>query len=205
MELDFSGKSWQGLRAGRRGHRSSYSISAPVHRLVPEAHCVLHTHMPYATALGMLEDARLEMAGQSAIGFHDAIACVDYNGLRARRLRRRRAWRGRSRWQVGPAAAHHQGVSWSSVVSAVSRVRAAVLSRACLVRHRSWQLSTGRSHCASYRGWSWRLPRPAARARKPAPSASSPTSPIPPSSRPATTSPAIPWTTAGRGGSARLS
>jgi ribulose-5-phosphate 4-epimerase/fuculose-1-phosphate aldolase len=37
--------------------------------------------MPYATALGMLEDPRLEMAGQNAIGFHDDIAYVDYNGF----------------------------------------------------------------------------------------------------------------------------
>ena len=37
--------------------------------------------MPYATALGMLENTPLEMAGQSAIGFHGAIAYYEYNGL----------------------------------------------------------------------------------------------------------------------------
>jgi ribulose-5-phosphate 4-epimerase/fuculose-1-phosphate aldolase len=56
-------------------------IHLSVHRLVPAARCVLHTHMPYATALGMLENPRLEMAGQNALGFYDDIAYVEYNGL----------------------------------------------------------------------------------------------------------------------------
>jgi ribulose-5-phosphate 4-epimerase/fuculose-1-phosphate aldolase len=78
IELDFSGK----VVAGRGlVEDTALHIHLPVHRRVPEARCVLHTHMPYATALGMLEDAHLEMAGQSAIGFHDDIAYLDYNGL----------------------------------------------------------------------------------------------------------------------------
>ena len=78
MELEFTGK----VVAGRGlVEDTALHIHLPVHRLVPEARCVLHTHMPYATALGMLEDSRLEMAGQSAIGFYDAIAYYEYNGL----------------------------------------------------------------------------------------------------------------------------
>ena len=78
MELDFTGK----VVAGRGlVEDTALHIHLPVHRLVPEARCVLHTHMPYATALGMLEDTRLEMAGQSAIGFYGAIAYYEYNGL----------------------------------------------------------------------------------------------------------------------------
>jgi ribulose-5-phosphate 4-epimerase/fuculose-1-phosphate aldolase len=56
-------------------------IHAPVHRLAPRARCVLHTHMPYATALGMLAGGRLETASQTAIGFHDDVVYADYNGL----------------------------------------------------------------------------------------------------------------------------
>jgi ribulose-5-phosphate 4-epimerase/fuculose-1-phosphate aldolase len=38
--------------------------------------------MPYATALCMLENPRLEMAGQSALGFHEQISYdADYNGF----------------------------------------------------------------------------------------------------------------------------
>src|SRR5262249_14715339 len=56
-------------------------IPLPVHRLVSEARCVLHTHMPYATALSMLDDVDLDMAGQSAIGFYGEIAWYEDNGL----------------------------------------------------------------------------------------------------------------------------
>jgi ribulose-5-phosphate 4-epimerase/fuculose-1-phosphate aldolase len=78
MELDFSGKvvSGRGLLEDTALH-----IHLPVHRHVPHACCVLHTHMPYATALGMLDNAHLEMAGQSAIGFHGEITYYEYNGL----------------------------------------------------------------------------------------------------------------------------
>src|SRR5271170_6914815 len=56
-------------------------IHGPAHRLSPQGHCVLHTHMPYATALCMLENPRLEMAVQSALGFYEDIAYASYNGL----------------------------------------------------------------------------------------------------------------------------
>jgi ribulose-5-phosphate 4-epimerase/fuculose-1-phosphate aldolase len=57
-------------------------IHQPVHRLSPQGRCVLHTHMPYATALCMLENPRLEMAVQSALGFYEDVAYErEYNGL----------------------------------------------------------------------------------------------------------------------------
>jgi ribulose-5-phosphate 4-epimerase/fuculose-1-phosphate aldolase len=57
-------------------------IHLPVHRTGgARARCVLHTHMPHATALSMLENPRLEMAVQSALMFAEDIAYVDYNGL----------------------------------------------------------------------------------------------------------------------------
>jgi ribulose-5-phosphate 4-epimerase/fuculose-1-phosphate aldolase len=78
LELDFSGK----VVAGRGlVEDTALYIHLSVHRRVPAARCVLHTHMPYATAIGMLEDPRLEMASQAAIGFHEEIAYVEYNGL----------------------------------------------------------------------------------------------------------------------------
>jgi ribulose-5-phosphate 4-epimerase/fuculose-1-phosphate aldolase len=78
LELDFTGK----VVAGRGlVEDTALYIHLSVHRLVPAARCVLHTHMPYATALGMLEDPRLEMASQAAIGFRDEIAYVEYHGL----------------------------------------------------------------------------------------------------------------------------
>lgn len=78
MVIDFEGRMLSG-----RGpvEDTALYIHLPVHRASPRARCVLHTHMPYATALSMLENPRLEMAVQSALMFADDIAYVDYNGL----------------------------------------------------------------------------------------------------------------------------
>jgi ribulose-5-phosphate 4-epimerase/fuculose-1-phosphate aldolase len=77
-EVDLSGR----LLAGKGPiEPTALYIHAPVHRLAPRARCVLHTHMPYATALTMLEQPGLRMAVQSAVSFHEEIAYVDYNGL----------------------------------------------------------------------------------------------------------------------------
>lgn len=61
---------------------AAFNIHARIHALHPEAHCVLHTHMPYATAITMLDHGRLEPASQEALRFHGDIAYDDsYNGL----------------------------------------------------------------------------------------------------------------------------
>jgi len=78
LELDFTGTVVAG--SGLVEDTALY-IHLSVHRLMPQARCVLHTHMPHATALSMLEDPRLDMAAQNALGFHDDIAYVDYQGL----------------------------------------------------------------------------------------------------------------------------
>src|SRR5579871_1154224 len=78
MELNFQGE----VVAGRGlVEDTALYIHLSLHRLRPQARCVLHTHMPYATALSTLEDPRLLMSVQSALGFHEDIAYVDYNGL----------------------------------------------------------------------------------------------------------------------------
>jgi ribulose-5-phosphate 4-epimerase/fuculose-1-phosphate aldolase len=79
MVVDFSGRVLSGQ--GSVEDTALY-IHQPVHRLSPQGTCVLHTHMPYATALCMLENPRLEMAVQSALGFYDDVAYdPTYNGL----------------------------------------------------------------------------------------------------------------------------
>jgi ribulose-5-phosphate 4-epimerase/fuculose-1-phosphate aldolase len=79
MVVDFSGQ----IVSGRGPiEDTALYIHLPVHRSSPKARCVLHTHMPYATALSMLENPRLEMAVQSALGFHEDVAYdLEYNGL----------------------------------------------------------------------------------------------------------------------------
>ena len=62
--------------------KTAFCIHAPIHRMVPNATVVLHTHMPYATALTLLEGGRLEMCEQNALMFDNRIAYDDdYEGL----------------------------------------------------------------------------------------------------------------------------
>jgi ribulose-5-phosphate 4-epimerase/fuculose-1-phosphate aldolase len=79
MVVDFNGEILSG--PGPIEPTALY-IHLPVHRLAPRARCVLHTHMPHATALTMLENPRLEMSVQAALGFYEDIAYDPvYNGL----------------------------------------------------------------------------------------------------------------------------
>jgi len=62
--------------------KTAFWIHSRIHLAHRHAACVLHTHMPHATALTLLEDGRLEMIEQNALRFHDDIAYDDsYNGL----------------------------------------------------------------------------------------------------------------------------
>ena len=65
MEIGFDG-----TRLAGEGEMelSCYCIHAPIHRLNPDAACVMHTHMPYASALARLEDPRILPIGQTEIG-----------------------------------------------------------------------------------------------------------------------------------------
>ena len=79
LVVDFNG---QVLSGHGSVEDTALFIHLPVHRLSPQGRCVLHTHMPFATALCMLENPRLEMAVQSALGFYNDVAYDPaYNGL----------------------------------------------------------------------------------------------------------------------------
>ena len=60
---------------------TAFHIHAPIHAARPDVACVMHTHMPYATALSLLEEPDLLMASQNAIGFAGLMACCDYSGF----------------------------------------------------------------------------------------------------------------------------
>jgi len=79
LALDADGK----LLAGEgEFEKTAFYIHSRIHLAHPGATCVLHTHMPYATALTLLEGGRLEMVEQNALRFHNDIAYDDvYNGL----------------------------------------------------------------------------------------------------------------------------
>src|SRR5579883_289573 len=61
--------------------RSCYCIHAPIHRALPQAKAVFHTHMPFASALTRLEDPRIKEIGQTEVGMSGKIAYDDeYTG-----------------------------------------------------------------------------------------------------------------------------
>jgi ribulose-5-phosphate 4-epimerase/fuculose-1-phosphate aldolase len=79
MVVDYDG----GIIAGEgEVERSAFCIHAPIHRLRADAAVVLHTHMPYASALARLEDPQLQMIGQTEAKMAAFLAYDDdYQGL----------------------------------------------------------------------------------------------------------------------------
>jgi ribulose-5-phosphate 4-epimerase/fuculose-1-phosphate aldolase len=53
---------------------TAWYLHAQLHLHLPQARCVLHTHMPYATALCCIKDFELLMLDQNACRFHGRIA-----------------------------------------------------------------------------------------------------------------------------------
>jgi ribulose-5-phosphate 4-epimerase/fuculose-1-phosphate aldolase len=60
---------------------TAFMIHRAVHRARPDAHCVFHTHMPYATALSMTERGLETRGSQNSMYFHGKIARLPYGGL----------------------------------------------------------------------------------------------------------------------------
>ena len=76
---DFEGRV---VRGEGEPSASAHHIHAPVHRLVPRARVLLHTHQPHATALTMIEGGRLEWSLQSTCRFYGRVAYdTDYDGM----------------------------------------------------------------------------------------------------------------------------
>jgi ribulose-5-phosphate 4-epimerase/fuculose-1-phosphate aldolase len=53
---------------------TAWHLHAQLHLRLPQARCILHTHMPHATALCCLKDFELLMLDQNACRFHGRIA-----------------------------------------------------------------------------------------------------------------------------------
>lgn len=61
---------------------TAFFIHGRIHRASSRAQCVLHTHMPYATTLTIVDGGELAWASQNALRFHGRIAYDrEYNGL----------------------------------------------------------------------------------------------------------------------------
>ena len=77
--LDATGRKVQGRH---NVEPTAFFIHGAMHRSKPSAKCVLHTHMPYATTLTVLQGGRLEWISQNSLKFLGRVAYDDnYNGL----------------------------------------------------------------------------------------------------------------------------
>jgi len=65
----------------RQGHgrpdATAWHIHSRIHARLSRARCVLHTHMPYATALASTEGFRLQPIDQNAMRFYERVAYDD--------------------------------------------------------------------------------------------------------------------------------
>ena len=53
---------------------TAINLHGQIHKLLPHAKCILHTHMPYTTALACLRNFEFLMLDQNACRFHQRIA-----------------------------------------------------------------------------------------------------------------------------------
>jgi ribulose-5-phosphate 4-epimerase/fuculose-1-phosphate aldolase len=61
---------------------TAFFIHARLHKKLPRARAAFHTHMPYSTALSMVEGDPLIWAGQTSLKFYGRVAVdEEYNGL----------------------------------------------------------------------------------------------------------------------------
>lgn len=61
---------------------TAWYLHAELHQRLPQARCILHTHMPHATALCCLQDFEFLMLDQNACRFHGRIAYDrNYSGM----------------------------------------------------------------------------------------------------------------------------
>lgn len=76
---DFEGRV---VRGEGEPSASAHHIHAPIHRRLPRAKVLLHTHQPHATALTMLANGRLEWAFHTSCRFYGRVAYdTDYDGV----------------------------------------------------------------------------------------------------------------------------
>ncbi len=79
IKVDFDGR----IVAGEgRWESTAFHIHSRIHRAVKRAACIMHTHMPYATALTNLADMRILPINQTTMRFVRGTAYLEtYSGL----------------------------------------------------------------------------------------------------------------------------
>ena len=67
----------QAVRGANAPDPTAWFLHAELHQRLPQARCILHTHMPHATALCCLQDFTFLMLDQNACRFHGRIISGD--------------------------------------------------------------------------------------------------------------------------------
>ena len=79
--VDLNAKNF-GIAEGQVVDPTAINLHGQLHRLLPHAKCILHTHMHYTTALACLRDFEFLMLDQNACRFYKRIAYDrDYAGM----------------------------------------------------------------------------------------------------------------------------
>jgi ribulose-5-phosphate 4-epimerase/fuculose-1-phosphate aldolase len=60
---------------------TAFMIHRGAHRARASARCVMHTHMPWATAVSMTQGGFLTKASQASMAFHGHVSSLAYGGL----------------------------------------------------------------------------------------------------------------------------
>ncbi len=121
---------------GTQAEISALNIHGAIHAQHANANCVLHTHMPWATALTCLQDGRLRYVHQNSLRFFDDVAYDDsYGGLAETREEGERIASCMGGKRVLFMANHGVVVTGASVAEAFDRLY--YLERACEVQVRA--------------------------------------------------------------------
>lgn len=62
------------------GQITALQIHRQIHAARPDARCVMHTHMPYASAVASIDGGFVTRLTQNSMSFHGAVATLDYGG-----------------------------------------------------------------------------------------------------------------------------
>lgn len=122
---------------------TAFFIHSWIHRLNPQAKAVLHTHMPYATALTLVQGGELEWCNQNALRFWNRIAYDNqYNGVALDDAEGQRIASGLAGKDVMFMASHGVTVVGASIAWAFDDLY--YLERACMHQVLALQASGGR-------------------------------------------------------------
>lgn len=122
---------------------TAFFIHSWIHRLNPQAKAILHTHMPYATALTLVQEGRLAYCNQNALRFWGRVGYDDvYGGVALAAAEGERIARAMQGNAVMFMASHGVTVTGSTMAWAFDDLY--YLERACMHQSLAMQSSGGK-------------------------------------------------------------